>query len=119
MEATRGCSEGGATGEKMAGASHGGGGVGCGGGTKPGAETGGGFILERGPAYNTGGGFTGPADGVIGVNKEQIIRKFVSGLPSQFEPASGRALFNAVMVTIDPKNRKATDIQRIAGFVKL
>jgi len=76
-------------------------------------------ILQNGTAYITDVGFTGPADGVIGVNKEQIIRKFVSGLPSQFEPASGRALFNAVMVTIDPKNRKATDIQRIAGFVKL
>lgn len=76
-------------------------------------------ILENGTAYITDVGFTGPADGVIGVNKEQIIRKFISGLPSHFEPASGRALFNAVMVTIDPKIKKATDIQRIAGYVKL
>jgi calcineurin-like phosphoesterase len=76
-------------------------------------------ILEKGTAYITDVGFTGPADGVIGVSREQIIRKFISGLPSRFEPASGRALFNAVMVTIDPKSKKATNIQRIADFIKL
>lgn len=76
-------------------------------------------ILENGTAYITDVGFTGPADGVIGVDREQIIRKFTLGLPAHFEPASGRAIFNAVMVTIDPKEKKATDIQRIAGFIKL
>lgn len=76
-------------------------------------------ILEKGTAYITDVGFTGPADGVIGVSREQIIRKFITGLPSRFEPASGRALFNAVMVTIDPKSKKATNIQRIADFIKL
>lgn len=76
-------------------------------------------ILENGTAYITDVGFTGPADGVIGVNKEQIIRKFTSGMPSQFEPASGRALFNAVLVTIDPNGKRATNIQRIADYIKL
>jgi len=76
-------------------------------------------VLENGTAYITDVGFTGPADGVIGVNKEQIIRKFVTGMPSQFEPASGRALFNAVMVTIDAKDKKATNIQRIADYIKI
>ena len=76
-------------------------------------------ILENGTAYITDVGFTGPADGVIGVNKDQIIKKFTSGLPSQFEPASGRALFNAVMVTIDLVNKRAADIRRIADYIKL
>jgi len=76
-------------------------------------------ILENGTAYITDVGFTGPADGVIGVNREQIIRKFTSGLPSQFEPASGRAIFNAVMVTIDPVMKKAVNIRRIADYIKL
>ena len=76
-------------------------------------------ILEKGTAYITDVGLTGPADGVIGVKKEQIIKRFTSGLPAQFEPASGRALFNAVMVNIDPAKKRAVDIRRIADYIKL
>ena len=76
-------------------------------------------ILEKGTAYITDVGFTGPADGIIGVDKDQIIKRFTLGIPAQFEPALGRALFNAVLITIDTVEKKAKDIQRITEIIKI
>lgn len=76
-------------------------------------------ILEKGTAYITDVGFTGPCDGIIGVDKDQIIKKFTLGLPVQFEPAAGRAVFNAVIITCDNQSLKATDIKRITEIIKL
>jgi calcineurin-like phosphoesterase len=55
----------------------------------------------------------GPADGVIGVNRESIIRKFTLGLPIQHEPAKGKSQINAVLVTFDDDQKKAVEIIRI------
>src|SRR6185369_8728023 len=41
-------------------------------------------ILPAGTAYLTDLGMTGPHDGVIGVKKEQAIRKFLTSLPTRF-----------------------------------
>lgn len=71
-------------------------------------------ILENKTAYITDVGMTGPADGVIGVNKTQIIQKFMTGLPVHFEPAKGRTCLNAVVIDIDEKTGHAHDIVRIS-----
>ena len=71
-------------------------------------------ILENKTAYITDVGMTGPADGVIGVDKMQIIQKFITGLPVHFEPAKGRTCFNAVVIDIDEKTGHALDIIRIS-----
>jgi calcineurin-like phosphoesterase len=55
---------------------------------------------------------TGPADGVIGMKKELVIEKFVSGMPRRFEVAPGPALFCAVLVEVDARLGKAVGIQR-------
>lgn len=70
-------------------------------------------ILENGTAYITDVGMCGPADGVIGVNRESIIRKFTLGLPIQHEPAKGKSQINAVLVTFDDDQKKAVEIIRI------
>lgn len=71
-------------------------------------------ILPGGTAYLTDAGLVGSRDSVIGMNKEQILKRFTSQLPEKFEPTeSGPGLFNAVLVTIDEKNGRATGIQRI------
>lgn len=71
-------------------------------------------VLNAGTAFITDVGMTGPMDGVIGVDKTQIIQKFITGLPGHFEPADGRLMLNAVLVTIDEKTGKALGIKRIA-----
>ncbi|NMA65455.1 MAG: YmdB family metallophosphoesterase, partial [Clostridiaceae bacterium] len=75
-------------------------------------------VSDNGTAYITDVGMTGPADGVIGVEKELILRKFTLGLPIQHEIAKGRAQLNAVLITIDKDSKKALNIQRINEYVK-
>lgn len=71
-------------------------------------------IMENKTAYITDVGMTGPADGVIGVRKTQIIQKFMTGLPVNFEPEKGRTCLNAVIIDIDEKTGYARDIARIS-----
>ena len=44
-------------------------------------------VLPNGLAYQTDAGMTGPYDSVIGVEKESIIRRFITGLPNRMEAA--------------------------------
>ncbi len=70
-------------------------------------------VLPGGTAYITDVGMTGPYEGVIGVNKEQIVNRFLSNMPARFEPATGDARFCAVIVDADDASGKARSIQRI------
>jgi 2',3'-cyclic-nucleotide 2'-phosphodiesterase len=70
-------------------------------------------VLPGGTAYITDVGMTGPYDGVIGVNKEQIITRFLNNMPTRFEPATGDARLCAVVVDADDVTGKARSIHRI------
>ena len=75
-------------------------------------------VLNKGTAYISDVGMTGPADGVIGVDRDLIIKKFTSGLPVKHEIAKGRAQINAVIITVDEENKRASEIKRISYYVK-
>lgn len=73
-------------------------------------------ILEKGTAYITDVGMTGPRDSVLGVKKEIAISKFVTQLPVRFEIADGAIQLNAVVLDIDDASGRAvsiTPIQRV------
>lgn len=70
-------------------------------------------ILEAGTAYITDVGMTGPAVSVIGVNKEQIIEKFLVQMPVKFETAKGSGILSAVVIDIDDNTGKSASIQRL------
>lgn len=76
-------------------------------------------ILDKGTAYISDVGMTGPAEGVIGVSRELIIKKFTLGLPVQHEVAEGKAQINAVMIDINEENNRANQIQRINRVIKI
>jgi metallophosphoesterase (TIGR00282 family) len=76
-------------------------------------------ILKNGTAFITDVGMTGPSEGIIGVERSQIINRFVTGLPARFKPAGGRGCLNAVLITIDDLSGKATNIKRIAEIYDL
>jgi 2',3'-cyclic-nucleotide 2'-phosphodiesterase len=64
-------------------------------------------VLPKGTAYITDVGMTGPHDGVIGMDRMGIIKKFLDGLPARFEVATGDIQLNAVLIEIDetaPRN---------------
>ena len=59
-------------------------------------------ILAGGTAYMTDAGMTGDYDSIIGMQKEEPLRRFTTGIPSgRFEPAFGVATFSGVAVETD------------------
>ncbi|MFC0471979.1 TIGR00282 family metallophosphoesterase [Halalkalibacter kiskunsagensis] len=70
-------------------------------------------ILPKGTAYLTDVGMTGPYDGILGVEKEAVLHKFLTNLPVRFEVAEGREQLSGVIIDINPKTGLATSIKRI------
>ncbi len=59
-------------------------------------------ILPRGTAYMTDAGMTGDYDSVIGMDKEEPVRRFATKLPStRFEPATGAGTLCGVAVELN------------------
>jgi metallophosphoesterase (TIGR00282 family) len=71
-------------------------------------------IMKKGTAYITDAGMCGPADSVIGVKKEIIIEKFLTGLPQSHKVAVGDSIFNACLVEVDAETKKAISIKRVS-----
>jgi len=77
-------------------------------------------VLPKGTAYITDVGMTGPHDGVIGMDRVPILKKFLDGMPARFEVATGDIQMNSVLIeTLDdgPRNEagrlQAKSIERI------
>jgi metallophosphoesterase (TIGR00282 family) len=59
-------------------------------------------ILPAGTAYMTDAGMTGDYDSIIGMQKDEPMRRFTSGIPAaRFEPALGPATLSGVAVETD------------------
>ncbi len=58
-------------------------------------------ILPGGTAFQTDAGMAGPFYSVIGVIKEDVIRRFLTQMPARFEAASQDVRLNAVFVDVD------------------
>jgi len=71
-------------------------------------------ILTLGTAYMSDAGMTGSFDSVIGIGKEEAIRKFLTQLPVKFEVPKNDIRLNGVVVGIDETSGKAFSIERIA-----
>jgi metallophosphoesterase (TIGR00282 family) len=70
-------------------------------------------ILPGGTAFLTDAGMAGPFYSVIGVVKEDVIRRFLTSIPSPFESASQDARLNGVFIEVDSATGKARHIERI------
>ncbi|HTY13771.1 MAG TPA: TIGR00282 family metallophosphoesterase [Candidatus Omnitrophota bacterium] len=76
-------------------------------------------ILPSGTAFISDVGMVGALDSIIGMNKEQIIKRFTTQLPEKFEPTdTGRALFNAVLMKIDAQTGVALEIKKIKEILE-
>lgn len=71
------------------------------------------WILPGGTAYISDIGMCGPKDSVIGVAKEIIIKQFLTQTPQSHKVALGETIFNAVLVEVSTKTKKALKITRI------
>jgi metallophosphoesterase (TIGR00282 family) len=70
-------------------------------------------ILPGGTAYITDLGMCGAMDSIIGMEKEPVIRGFISQLPRQFEVAQDNVMLQGVIVDIDKRTGKARDVRRL------
>jgi len=69
-------------------------------------------ILPGGTGYITDAGMTGPFDSVIGMRKEESIRRFLSRTRVRFEVASGNPRINGIIFKIG-RNGKTESLKRI------
>ena len=69
-------------------------------------------VLPDGTAYLTDSGMTGPYDSVIGVEREPILRKFLTSMPVKMEAARGRVELRGAIVDIDEQSGRARSIRR-------
>jgi metallophosphoesterase (TIGR00282 family) len=70
-------------------------------------------ILSGGTAYVTDIGMTGPLESVIGDNTDEVIQRFLTGIPNRLVVASGPVIFTAMLLDIDETTGKAKSIERI------
>ena len=83
-------------------------------GTHTHVPTGDAQILDKGTAYLTDAGMCGDYNSVIGMEKMEPLRRFITGMPkSRFEPANGPATLSGVYVETDDKTGRATRVRMI------
>ena len=69
-------------------------------------------VLPGGTAYVTDVGMTGARGGVIGVRREQAIARFLTQVPTRFEPSDEDPWLNGVLVDADDSGR-ATGVRQL------
>ena len=75
-------------------------------------------VVEKGTGYISDTGMTGPYDSVIGVQKELVLKRFLTQLPVRFEPeTSGQMVLSAFFVEVDPKTQKALRAENIKKII--
>ncbi len=74
-------------------------------------------LLPGGLGYLTDAGMTGPADGVIGMERQVIIDRFLSHLPQKFKVASHNIQLQGVVLDIEG-NGKCRELERIQMHLK-
>ncbi|MCP4645677.1 MAG: TIGR00282 family metallophosphoesterase [bacterium] len=70
-------------------------------------------VLPDGTAYITDVGMTGPFDSVIGVERDRIVQRFLTGMPTEFKISRERPGLCAVVVDADDETGRATSIERV------
>jgi 2',3'-cyclic-nucleotide 2'-phosphodiesterase len=70
-------------------------------------------VLPGGTAYITDLGMCGPFDSVIGIEKEVVIRGFLSQLPRRFEVAQDNVVLQGVIIDVDETSGRAQQIRRV------
>lgn len=70
-------------------------------------------ILDRGTAYITDVGMTGPYYSVIGMKKEIATKRFIQQMPERYQPADSDLRLAGVVITINAADGCARKIQRL------
>jgi len=70
-------------------------------------------ITEKGTAYITDIGMTGPIHSVIGMDVQASVKRFVTSLPERYKLAEGNFMFNGIIIEINDEDCRAISIERV------
>lgn len=70
-------------------------------------------VLPQGTAYLTDVGMVGPRDGILGMEQEGVMHRFLTQLPSRFTVDEGKWHFHATLIDMDDQTGGAKSIQLI------
>ena len=70
-------------------------------------------VLEKGAAYISDVGMTGPYDGVLGRRKDRVLYALTTNMPAPFDVATGDPRLCAALAVVDETTGKALSIERI------
>lgn len=76
------------------------------------------LILTGGTAYQTDAGMCGVYDGVIGMDRAEPMRRFITGMPGgRFTPADGEATLSGIFVETEDSTGRALSLSpvRVGG----
>lgn len=76
-------------------------------------------ILNQGTGFISDLGMCGPMDGVIGMDSEIAVDRFLSGLPLSYKPAKGTPWVQGIVAEIDTISFKTVSITRIRREVRV
>jgi len=72
------------------------------------------MILPKGTAFQSDAGMCGDYNSVIGMDPEEPLRRFITGMPKgRFTPASGEATLSGLYVETDDQTGKATRVEMV------
>ena len=70
-------------------------------------------ILPHGTGYVTDLGMCGADGGILGVSRETVLDRYLTGMPNRFAPAPGNFFADAVIFTVDEVTKKTTSVERV------
>lgn len=75
-------------------------------------------ILKKGTGYVSDVGMSGCWYSAIGMKSEDVIRKFLTGLPQRFEVEEKEdVVFNGIFAEIDESSGKCLRIERVQKYI--
>jgi metallophosphoesterase (TIGR00282 family) len=72
-------------------------------------------ILPEGTAYVTDLGMCGPLDGVLGVEREEVIGKFLTQMPTRFKVAKGPSQLWGALIDLNDQGQ-AVKVKRVERY---
>lgn len=76
-------------------------------------------VSPRGTGYITDLGMVGPVHSIIGVRPEQVIDRFLHGVPVRFEVAGGLSRVEGLLIDVDEATGRTRGVERISERIDL
>ncbi|MBF0358221.1 MAG: TIGR00282 family metallophosphoesterase [Magnetococcales bacterium] len=70
-------------------------------------------VLPGGTGYMSDVGMTGCYDAIIGMKKESVLPRFLTGIPIRFQPMDSEGSLCGAVVTFEPKTGKCVEVRPV------